>query len=293
MNSRPYARLALVALVAVGSAVLPLTGGEAPGDATGKRVVLIGGKKSHGPGEHDFVSGLGEIKQALLTTTNVHGLSVVSFPGEWPADSAALAGANTVVWYFDGIQQTPHPLLNPERRAAFAKLMEQGVGLVCLHQATSLPEDNTSIPLLDWLGACRYGMIDRANVMCAYTQSHGESAVARGWTSFSYKDEIYPTLRFAPDLKGITPLLTAIAPPEKPVEHTVAWTYERSGGGRSFGFTGLHYVTSMRVEPVRRLVLNGILWSAHVEIPAGGVDSPLTPQPTQPTQPTPAATPAK
>ena len=152
--------------------------------------------------------------------------------------------------------------------------MEQGVGLVCLHQATSLPEGDTAIPLTDWLGACRYGMIDRANEMCDYTQRHADSPVCRGWSSFSYKDEIYPTLRFVPGLTGVTPLITAIAPPEKPAEHTVAWTYERSGGGRSFGFTGLHYVASMRVEPVRRMVLNGILWTAHVEIRAGGADSP-------------------
>jgi hypothetical protein len=257
--------------------MLPLVGSEAGTDATGKRVVLIGGKKSHGPGEHDFATGLGVIKQALLSIRNVHGLSVDIHPDAWPVDGQALAGASTVVWYFDGIQEVPHPLLNPDRRAAFAKLMAQGVGLVCLHQATSLPEDNTSIPLTDWLGACRYGMIDRANEMCDYTQQHADSAVCRGWASFSYKDEIYPTLRFVPELKGVTPLITAIAPPEKPAEHTVAWTYERSGGGRSFGFTGLHYVTSMRVEPVRRMVLNGILWTAHIEIPAGGADSPVLP----------------
>jgi type 1 glutamine amidotransferase len=256
---------------------LSVAAGEASIDAGGKRIVLIGGQKSHGPGEHDFANGLGAIKQALLGATNVHGLSVEIYPDAWPADSSILAGASTIVWYFDGIQQVPHPLLNADRRAAFAKLMEQGVGFVCLHQATSLPADNTSIPLTDWLGGCRYGMIDRANLDLPFTQEHADSPVCHGWTSFSYKDEIYPTLAFVAGSKGVTPLLSAVAPPEKPAPHTVAWTYDRPGGGRSFGFTGLHYVTSMRVDPVRHLVLNGILWTAHIDIPANGVESPILP----------------
>ena len=255
-----------------------LSAGEASIDAQGKRIILIGGTKSHGPVEHDFPHGLAAIKQALLAITNVHGLAVDIYPDAWPPASVSLAGTSTIIWYFDGIQEVPHPLLNPDRRAAFAALMDQGVGLVCLHQATSLPDDNTSIPLTSWLGGCRYGMIDRANVDLPYTQVHADSPVCRGWASFTYKDEIYPTLAFVPGGKGVTPLLTAVAPPEKPATHTIAWTFDRAGGGRSFGFTGLHYLSSMRNEAVRRMVLNGILWTAHIEVPAGGADSPLVPQ---------------
>ncbi len=57
------------------------------------------------------------------------------------------------------------------------------------------------------------------------------------------------------------------------VEETVAWTYERpaeSGGGRSFGCTLLHFHENMKIEAFRKAIVNGILWSAGVEVPEGG-----------------------
>jgi len=69
-----------------------LSAGEASIDAQGKRIILIGGTKSHGPGEHDFPHGLAAIKQALLAITNVHGLAVDIYPDAWPPASVSLAG---------------------------------------------------------------------------------------------------------------------------------------------------------------------------------------------------------
>jgi type 1 glutamine amidotransferase len=54
---------------------------------------------------------------------------------------------------------------------------------------------------------------------------------------------------------------------------TVAWAYERPGGGRGFGFTGAHYHKNWGNNDFRKLVLNGLLWTAHVEVPPNGVES--------------------
>ena len=51
----------------------------------------------------------------------------------------------------------------------------------------------------------------------------------------------------------------------------VAWAYERTGGGRGFGFTGGHVHMNWQHDDNRKLMLNAILWTANVEIPKEGV----------------------
>jgi type 1 glutamine amidotransferase len=97
-------------------------------------------------------------------------------------------------------------------------------------------------------------------------------------------------------MKGVTPLLAAVAPSstmERPdgahsgnpavrqavMNHepqTVAWAYERPGGGRGFGFSGAHYHKNWGNDDFRKLVLNGLLWTAHVEVPPNGVESKIS-----------------
>ena len=72
------------------------------------------------------------------------------------------------------------------------------------------------------------------------------------------------------------PILTTPIPGEG-AEQVVAWAVEREpsgkNGGRGFGFTGGHFFENWGVENFRRMVLNAILWTAHLEVPAGGVRS--------------------
>jgi hypothetical protein len=73
-------------------------------------------------------------------------------------------------------------------------------------------------------------------------------------------------------MKGITPLLRT-SPPKTTLKGTddiVSWTYNRPDGGRSFVFTGCHLHSSWGFEGMRRFVVNGILWSAGLEVPSGG-----------------------
>jgi len=53
----------------------------------------------------------------------------------------------------------------------------------------------------------------------------------------------------------------------------VAWAYERSNGGRGFGFTGGHVHMNWQNDDNRKLMLNAILWTAKVTIPKSGVVS--------------------
>ena len=57
----------------------------------------------------------------------------------------------------------------------------------------------------------------------------------------------------------------------------VAWCYQRGkdyNEGRGFGFTGGHNHVSWQDDGYRKIMLNAILWTAGLEIPKNGVDSP-------------------
>ena len=56
----------------------------------------------------------------------------------------------------------------------------------------------------------------------------------------------------------------------------VAWAAERDNGGRGFGFTGGHFHSGWANDQQRKIVLNAILWTAHAEVPASGVESTVT-----------------
>ena len=58
----------------------------------------------------------------------------------------------------------------------------------------------------------------------------------------------------------------------------MSWAYDRPDGGRGFGFCGAHYHLNWSNENFRKLVLNAVLWLAHAEVPAHGVESTITEQ---------------
>ena len=68
--------------------------------------------------------------------------------------------------------------------------------------------------------------------------------------------------------------------PGKKEPQTTAWAYTRAGGGRGFGFTGAHVHNNWMNDNFRKLVLNAIIWTAKITVPADGVVSP-TPSKTE------------
>lgn len=251
-----------------------------------KKVVLIGGKKSHGPGEHDFPNGIPLLGSFLKAAPAFANADVLTYTGGWPADLSVLDGASTIVCYFDGVQEKPEPFNNPERNAYLQKLMDAGTGLVCLHQASTVPADNDTIPLNAWLGAKRVGMFDRTTEEVTLQPSSPEHPVSSGMGGITYTDEFYPTLVFSTEGK-VTPILRSEVTPtfgDKAKQEanppgkgtfTLAWAYERpSGEGRSFGFTGAHYLSGLNEPAIRQMVVNAIAWTAKIEIPATGIALP-------------------
>jgi type 1 glutamine amidotransferase len=243
-----------------------------------KHLVLIGGRESHAPGEHAHPDGIRVLKALIETSPDLGGVTVDAYPEGWPDDPTVLERAATIIWYFDGLAR--HPLNDPARRERFGRLMKKGVGLVTLHQSSTLSPDDTAIPLPAWLGAARYGMLNRTDELTELTPARHPTM--QGVRPFRYKDEFYPTLRFDTGHGRSVPVLsgqlgiqfqsgkTVAIPPET---RTVAWAYQRDTGGRAFLFTGVHYLSAFDEPDLRRMLLNAIVWTAGMSVPEQGVRS--------------------
>lgn len=262
-----------------------------------RKIVLIGGAKSEGAGRHEYTAGVRALESMLKASPEGRRVDVVAFENGWPDDPAALEGAATIVFYFDGLDR--HPLRDASHRQPFEALMRRGVGLVALHQASTVPADDAAIGLLQWLGAERRGMSDRTTETTTVEVADASQASMRGVSAFAYRDEFYPTLRFAdaavPLLRGTLHVQYrdgASVVDDLPETRTLAWAYERPQGGRSFGYSGGHYLAALDQPMLRKTLLNAIFWTAGIEIPRDGVttQAAIVAPPAQDETPAPART---
>jgi hypothetical protein len=286
-------------------------------DGAKKNVLMIAGKPSHGPGEHEHNAGVQLLAKCLGQGAADRVDVKFHLNGEWPA-ADELAKADAVVIYSDG--GGGHPALQADHLEQLGKEMKRGCGFVCLHYAVepTIPKGNKEF--IDWLG----GAFEINWSVNPHWQGDFKELpahpISSGVQPFSTNDEWYFHMRFREGMKGVTPILTAIAPEStmsrpdgthsgnpavreevaaKKPQH-VAWAVQREDGGRGFGFTGGHFHNGWGNESQRKLVLNAIVWSAKAEVPSGGVASKITDEelaanldPKQPKKPAPAPAAAK
>ncbi len=259
------------------------------------KVVLLAGHASHGPGDHEFHAGQKLLTKCLNEVPGVNAVYVEDMaPGEgWPADESVFEGAKTIVFFMDG--GGGHPIIQKDRLDTMRKLMEKGVGLVCLHYAVEVPKGKPGDFFLEYLGGYYESGYSTNPHWVADIKSLPEHPITQGVQPFHIKDEWYYNIRFRPEMKDITPIIVAspddetrqgtTSSPRGPYEHIVkasgrpeilAWAVERNDGGRGFGFTGGHDHENWGNNNFRKVVLNAILWTAHVEVPSNGVECKIT-----------------
>jgi type 1 glutamine amidotransferase len=253
-----------------------------PTDPKLTKIVIVAGKQSHGPGEHEFFAGSAILMKLLQETPGV--FPVMARDG-WPKDpEKTFADAKAVVFYMDG--GSGHPIIQKDHMEIVQKLMDSGVGFVNLHYAVEYPKSKSD-HILNWLGGYYETNFSTNPHWKADFKKVPEHEITRGVKPFAIQDEWYFNIRFAPESKKVTPILTATPPDDKRGtddakkhpgrEEIVAWAFERDNKGRSFGFTGAHFHKNWGDENFRRLVVNAILWSAHVEVPKDGAKVDLDP----------------
>ncbi|MEX0938933.1 MAG: ThuA domain-containing protein [Pirellulales bacterium] len=271
-----------LALACFASAAGTLRAQDAP-----KKIVLIAGAKSHGPGHHEYELGMKLLRNCLDHSPNLtEPVETAVYLNGWPEDEAVLDDADTIVLFSDGADhnEADHPLLHGDRLDVLAKQMRRGCGLVALHYTVFVPNDRGGPQFLDWIG----GYFDYqggappqnwySKIRTATTTPQPatpDHPILRGIEPFELREEYYYNLRFRENDTRRVPILTTSIP-EEPQPHTVAWSVTREDGGRGFGFTGGHFHENWNVPAYRRMLLGAILWTAKVEVPQGGVDSTIT-----------------
>lgn len=285
---------ALFAGVALCTAFAPALHAAAPGSLPPKTILFLAGPKDHGmPGRHEHEKDLRVLAHGLNTSPNLRGVSTQLIVGQAPRDLAAYDNVAAIVIESssDRHAKETHPLFPPEpanpnhvydaETTAFLKsldalIKERRIGIVVFHYANWVEHWTARGYYLNWLGGLWVQMASRNPVDDWSMQPQApDHPILRGVRPWTYRDEVFCRFFLPANDPKRTDLLIG-TPAKSPVgPQVVSWAYQREDGGRGFVMGGVDFHVNMNVEDYRRFLLNGIVWAAGLDVPAGGVDSTL------------------
>ena len=230
-----------------------------------KQVLLLGQKPDgHPASTHEYMPGQRLLATLLARVDGVH-VTTVQADGPWKDGPEQLAKADGAVLFLS--QGAKWVSDEPRRLDAFAKLAQRGGGLTTLHWAMGTKSAEPVDNYLKLLGGChggpdrKYKVVTKADVRIA-TADH---PVTRGLAAFTVpREEFYYRLKFVQPQEQIIPLLQVNLDGN---DETVCWAWQRPDGGRSFGFSGLHFHDNWKLTEYRRLMVQAVLWSVKVDVP--------------------------
>ena len=258
---------------------------QAAAPAGTKRIAFICATGTHGPrGNHEFLAG-GIYLARRINAVYPQAHAVVYREDKWPAD---LSQQDAVV-----------VLLNHGARAAndltLQAAMERHAGFMAVHFGVEVNKGKEGDNYLKWMGGYFETFYSVNPFWKPEIQVAEKHPTARGVKPFSVNDEWYYHMRFREEMKGVTPILSAVAPEntvhftDKPSDRGgnadvlravqakepqhLAWADERPAGGHGFGFTGFHVFDNLGNDNFRTVLLNGVAWVSGLEIPEQGVPS--------------------
>lgn len=250
-----------------------------------RTILFLTDDGEHGWMQHENTAGAMLLGRRLAK--GLPGCRVVVLRDEFPT-AEQLAEAATVVLFNSGTGK--HVLNDPAQREALEKAMAAGVGLVGIHWALEAGDEAGAAFLEENLGGFFEVNYSVNPMWKAEIEEVAKHAATQGVSPYTIYDEFYFNIRF-PDTPGTRIDLAKAVPPKRVVllpkdgprsnnptvrasagkPHTLAWAYLQADGGRGFGFTGGHFHWDWKHDDQRRLLLNGIAWTAGFEIPEDGV----------------------
>jgi type 1 glutamine amidotransferase len=247
---------------------LVLLGLTSPAFAQAKKKLLLVGHPpdGHPPETHEYVAGLRVLAKCL---DKVEGLEItqVEAVGAWKDGPELMARADGVVLFVS--EGGKWLQTDPERYKALAQVAKRGGGIVGLHWAVGTKDANQIADFLKLMGGCHGGPDRKYTVVETQLEvADAKVPIVTGIADFKVKDEFYYRLKFVQPEGSIKPVLRATIDGGK---ETVAWSWERPDGGRSFGFSGLHFHYNWRLPEYRRLAAQAVLWSLKMPIPKEGL----------------------
>ncbi len=246
-----FVLLALASLGGTASAAPPKT-----------LLLLAQGPDNHPAGTHEYLAGLEQLAKLLEPTAGLK-VRVVTADEPWSEGPALLGEADGVVMFLsEGARWTQ---ADPRRQEALARLAARGGGLVALHWALGTKAAEPIEPFLKLLGGCHGGPDRKYQVVETELRiADPGHPITAGLTNFRARDEFYYQLKFVEPRGQIRPILQATIDGRS---ETVAWSWERPDGGRSFGFTGLHFHDNWKQAAYRKLIFQATLWT--LKLPGG------------------------
>jgi type 1 glutamine amidotransferase len=252
--------MTLQRITCLATIVLTLAAATAIAQDMPTKVLFIGKQPDHPYGSHMYLHTCGVLAKCAALTPGVE--TVVS--DGWPQDAKQLEGIKAIVIYTSPAAEI---LLDGGHRDQVDRFLKSGVGLVTIHWASTVRKENLERLGPTWLGYLGGTWV--SNVGLSFGRSRlkqldDEHPICRGWQEYEIEDEFY----LNPTIDKARPLLQVRDKNGKDV--IVGWTFEREGGGRSFATTLGHPYKNFQDERFRRMIVNGILWAAKLEVPAEG-----------------------
>lgn len=239
------------------------------------KIVLVAGEQA-GNIAHQYWAGTVMISKLLAQTPGLH-IAIVR--GGFPKNPDVFKNARAIVLFMEGGEGGAiHPFSDPVHFESLKKSLDAGAGLVTLHKGGALPGDDGP-KMLSLQGAWYDFKASNKGHWTVDFHTFPDHPITRGMKPFSLNDGYCVGLNFPPDMKGVTPLLyapkgsgklSAAAESSTDKKDLTAWAYDRPDGGRAFVFTGLHSHRYFAEESIRKFTINGILWAAKIDVPAGG-----------------------
>lgn len=262
------------------------------------RIILFAGPKQHGsPGRHEYEKDLRELAWLLEHSGASRQVKTEVIVGQKPRDIAALESADAIVidgngdWLkretgamFPQYADTDGLKYDADTTAGLKDfdglLKRRRTGLVVFHYTMWIDNRAGRNYFNDWLGGVWIPYVSHNPVdTWAIKPIGGRHPILRGVKPWTPREEMYARF-FLPDNPGRTELLSA--KPATAANGTggpVAWAYQRPDGGRSMVWGGNDFHDNMHLfAQQRRFLVNGILWSAGVEVPARGANDQMPPE---------------
>ena len=205
-------------------------------------IVLVAGRKDHGPGEHDYPAWLKVWGQLLEAGENVQVSQVM----DWPSEQQLLS-ADALVFYQQGTW-------NEQRAADIDAFLKKGGGVSYIHYAVDGGKDPLGFADrigLAWQGGgskFRHGGLD-----LIFDSQH---PIARNFRRVHFHDESYWSLKGDPG--DVTVLASGR---EENSLQPLIWCREKHKGRVFVSIPG-HYSWTFDDPLFRILLLRGIAWSA-------------------------------
>ena len=234
------------------------------------KILLIGKDLDHARNTHTYMSDCELLARCLNQTDGVQ--TVLS--NGWPNDPAVIKGVTAIVLH---TRLGGSVLFRGPQRRQVEEMLKQGLGVTAIHWGTGAetPEGGPWLQTMGgWFNAEGDGFSKYLVQTSKLRQADHRHPVCRGWSDFDLREEYYFKLCFLPEAHPV--MNTVIEGKDYPI----GWVYERrnSKSGRSFGFVGGHFHDNFGTTAFRQAVVNGILWTAHMDIPEKGAPISLTPK---------------